>query len=189
MKEVPGVTSANQSPPVPNMVDILSDNVSSHTGGSARPIDYSHSHLAVDQQTDMVTPASISQTIASNEAVKSVAEASILTGGNRIHASTSDMDQLGFVGTTQADHRSIHTNFPPPIDTLSDPADSAKDLVLVSLPSIQLAAIDNGLAFPFKHPDQWRSYPYGWMSLPAARVSFSKATRDRLLPLLTSRKW
>lgn len=23
--------------------------------------------------------------------------------------------------------------------------------------SIQIAAIDNGLAFPFKHPDEWRA--------------------------------
>ncbi|KAF9097933.1 phosphatidyl inositol kinase, partial [Mortierella sp. AM989] len=27
---------------------------------------------------------------------------------------------------------------------------------------VHVAAIDNGLAFPFKHPDSWRSYPYVW---------------------------
>jgi phosphatidylinositol 4-kinase type 2 len=26
-----------------------------------------------------------------------------------------------------------------------------------SKPSISIAAIDNGLAFPFKHPDEWRA--------------------------------
>lgn len=26
---------------------------------------------------------------------------------------------------------------------------------------IKIAAIDNGLAFPFKHPDEWRTYPFG----------------------------
>lgn len=27
----------------------------------------------------------------------------------------------------------------------------------VSMPNIAIAAIDNGLAFPFKHPDSWRA--------------------------------
>jgi hypothetical protein len=54
---------------------------------------------------------------------------------------------------------------------------------------IHIAAIDNGLAFPFKHPDKWRSYPYGWSYLPAAKVPFSQSTRDKLLPLLTSKLW
>lgn len=34
------------------------------------------------------------------------------------------------------------------------------DWNLVELPEIKIAAIDNGLAFPFKHPDSWRAYPY-----------------------------
>jgi hypothetical protein len=36
------------------------------------------------------------------------------------------------------------------------------DLVFVGVPKMYIAAIDNGLAFPFKHPDQWRSYPYSY---------------------------
>ena len=32
--------------------------------------------------------------------------------------------------------------------------------------SISVAAIDNGLAFPIKHPDSWRAYPYHWAWLP-----------------------
>lgn len=28
---------------------------------------------------------------------------------------------------------------------------------LVDNPDISVAAIDNGLAFPFKHPDEWRA--------------------------------
>ena len=36
--------------------------------------------------------------------------------------------------------------------------------------SIHIAAIDNGLSFPFKHPDNWRAYPYHWAWLPL--VSF-----------------
>ena len=37
-------------------------------------------------------------------------------------------------------------------------------------PSISVAAIDNGLAFPIKHPDSWRAYPYHWAWLPCAKV-------------------
>jgi len=40
----------------------------------------------------------------------------------------------------------------------------------VENPFIKVAAIDNGLSFPFKHPDDWRAYPFGWASLPAAEV-------------------
>ncbi|SCU90395.1 LANO_0D08592g1_1 [Lachancea nothofagi CBS 11611] len=56
---------------------------------------------------------------------------------------------------------------------------------------IKLAAIDNGLAFPWKHPDEWRSFPYGWLYLPVNVLGqpFSEATRRHFLPLLTSTKW
>ncbi|KAI1319174.1 phosphatidyl inositol kinase, partial [Mortierella claussenii] len=56
---------------------------------------------------------------------------------------------------------------------------------------VHVAAIDNGLAFPFKHPDSWRSYPYGWLFLPRPLISqsFTKATRDHFLPLLSSPIW
>jgi len=48
--------------------------------------------------------------------------------------------------------------------------------------SISVAAIDNGLAFPIKHPDSWRAYPYHWAWLPYAKVPFSQETKDLLLP-------
>merc|ERR1711874_276319 len=51
--------------------------------------------------------------------------------------------------------------------------------------SIQVAAIDNGLAFPFKHPDSWRNYPYHWAWLPYAKIPFSKNIRDMVLPKLS----
>jgi hypothetical protein len=47
---------------------------------------------------------------------------------------------------------------------------------VVSPASIQVAAIDNGLAFPIKHPDSWRAYPYHWAWLPYAKVSSSLTT-------------
>lgn len=52
-------------------------------------------------------------------------------------------------------------------------------------PEIRIAAIDNGLAFPFKHPDSWRAYPYHWAWLPMAKVPFSAETRDLILPQLS----
>jgi len=47
---------------------------------------------------------------------------------------------------------------------------------------IKVAAIDNGLAFPFKHPDSWRAYPYHWAWLPYAKVPFSQEIKDLVLP-------
>lgn len=35
--------------------------------------------------------------------------------------------------------------------------DDSNEWSLVKPPSIKVAAIDNGLAFPFKHPDEWRT--------------------------------
>ncbi|XP_076001776.1 phosphatidylinositol 4-kinase type 2-beta [Genypterus blacodes] len=45
----------------------------------------------------------------------------------------------------------------------------------------KIAAIDNGLAFPFKHPDEWRAYPFHWAWLPQAKVVFSQETRELVL--------
>lgn len=59
------------------------------------------------------------------------------------------------------------------------------DWNLVQLPEIKIAAIDNGLAFPFKHPDSWRAYPYHWAWLPQAKVPFSQNIKDLLLPSLS----
>ncbi|KFM74535.1 Phosphatidylinositol 4-kinase type 2-beta, partial [Stegodyphus mimosarum] len=50
---------------------------------------------------------------------------------------------------------------------------------------VKLAAIDNGLAFPFKHPDSWRAYPYYWAWLPIAKIPFSSETCDLVLPQLS----
>ena len=54
-----------------------------------------------------------------------------------------------------------------------------------------LGAIDNSLSWPWKHPDAWRSYPFGWLFLPVSLVGrpFSEATRQHFLPLLTSKHW
>lgn len=51
------------------------------------------------------------------------------------------------------------------------------DWSIVNGPTVEIAAIDNGLAFPFKHPDQWRTYPYHWSWLPEAQNPFSAEAR------------
>eukprot|EP00040_Diaphanoeca_grandis_P013469 m.68077 g.68077 ORF g.68077 m.68077 type:complete len:422 (-) comp23908_c2_seq2:327-1592(-) len=50
--------------------------------------------------------------------------------------------------------------------------------------SVRISAIDNGLAFPHKHPDNWRAYPYHWAYLEQAKTPFSDATANKILPLL-----
>lgn len=54
-----------------------------------------------------------------------------------------------------------------------------------------LGAIDNSLSWPWKHPDAWRSFPFGWLFLPVDLIGrpFSQKTRDHFLPLLTSTAW
>ncbi|ORY86106.1 phosphatidylinositol 3 and 4-kinase-domain-containing protein [Protomyces lactucae-debilis] len=56
---------------------------------------------------------------------------------------------------------------------------------------MSLGAIDNSLAFPWKHPDEWRSFPFGWLFLPASLIGqpFSAKTRQHFLPLLSDPAW
>ncbi|KAL4722630.1 Phosphatidylinositol 4-kinase LSB6 [Fusarium chlamydosporum] len=58
-------------------------------------------------------------------------------------------------------------------------------------PVITVGAIDNSLSWPWKHPDAWRSFPFGWLFLPVDLIGrpFSQKTRDHFLPLLTSTSW
>ncbi|TKA82205.1 hypothetical protein B0A49_00132 [Cryomyces minteri] len=56
---------------------------------------------------------------------------------------------------------------------------------------VSIGAIDNSLSWPWKHPDAWRSFPFGWLFLPVSLIGqpFSEATRLHFLPLLTSKQW
>lgn len=58
-------------------------------------------------------------------------------------------------------------------------------------PYLKIGAIDSGLAFPWKHPNEWRSFPFGWLFLPYSIIGqpFSIKTRKHYLPLLTSKYW
>lgn len=55
----------------------------------------------------------------------------------------------------------------------------------------RIGAIDNSLSWPWKHPDAWRSYPFGWLFMPVAMIGrpFSEKTKQHFLPLLTSKEW
>ncbi|KAK7789191.1 hypothetical protein R5R35_014105, partial [Gryllus longicercus] len=74
---------------------------------------------------------------------------------------------------------------PAATSTLDGEMMDATEWNVVQLPEIRIAAIDNGLAFPFKHPDSWRAYPYHWAWLPQAKVPFSQETRELVLPQLS----
>ncbi|EYC37241.1 hypothetical protein Y032_0812g2470 [Ancylostoma ceylanicum] len=65
-----------------------------------------------------------------------------------------------------------------------EPAPAEVEWADVTVPKVAIAAIDNGLAFPFKHPDEWRAYPFGWSLLPMAQKPFSDETIDAILPKL-----
>jgi hypothetical protein len=56
-------------------------------------------------------------------------------------------------------------------------------------PKVEIAAIDNGLAFPIKHPDQYRSYPYGWSFLSISHIPFSQESIEFILPKLENEKF
>jgi len=55
------------------------------------------------------------------------------------------------------------------------------DWAMIKPPSVKIAAIDNGLAFPIKHPDSWRAYPYHWAWLEQAQKPFSEDTIQLVL--------
>ncbi|UZJ53030.1 hypothetical protein CBS101457_002350 [Exobasidium rhododendri] len=56
---------------------------------------------------------------------------------------------------------------------------------------LTLAAIDNSLAFPWKHPAGIRSYPWGWLYLPTDLIggNFSPSTRQAFIPYLNDANW
>ncbi|VDN09113.1 unnamed protein product [Dibothriocephalus latus] len=49
----------------------------------------------------------------------------------------------------------------PPMKEVAAETDTNKEACwdMVPLPTVDVVAIDNGLAFPFKHPDEWRALP------------------------------
>jgi len=74
-----------------------------------------------------------------------------------------------------------------PMDATSRSATPSR----VAGPTISIGAIDNSLSWPWKHPDAWRSFPFGWLFLPVSLIGqpFTQKSRDHFLPLLTSKQW
>ncbi|XP_040294681.1 phosphatidylinositol 4-kinase type 2-alpha-like [Bufo gargarizans] len=68
---------------------------------------------------------------------------------------------------------------------MENAASRDSDWILVREPIIKIAAIDNGLAFPLKHPDSWRAYPFYWAWLPQAKVPFSQEIKELILPKIS----
>lgn len=94
------------------------------------------------------------------------------TGSSKSSDSAISVHSNNEMTATTSDDRNIH-------------AFTEDDWNMVKLPTIEIAAIDNGLAFPFKHPDSWRAYPYHWAWLPQAKVPFSDAIKEHVLPMLS----
>ncbi|KAF2479709.1 phosphatidylinositol 3 and 4-kinase-domain-containing protein [Neohortaea acidophila] len=68
---------------------------------------------------------------------------------------------------------------------------TARPPTQTSTQSARIGAIDNSLSWPWKHPDAWRSFPFGWLFLPVSLIGrpFSENARKHFLPLLTSKDW
>ena len=99
------------------------------------------------------------------------------------------------IRNTDRNHDNWLIKYTPPATSASDSVSGTGDTQSENLisawsqeakkPIIRIAAIDNGLAFPFKHPDEWRAYPFYWAWLPFAKVPFSNEIRELVLPQLT----
>ncbi|KAK3688106.1 putative LSB6 protein [Podospora appendiculata] len=93
------------------------------------------------------------------------------------------------VDLTQREPTRTRASYPyrtqKPMDASAEPGSSTPG------PKISIGAIDNSLSWPWKHPDAWRSFPFGWLFLPVDLIGrpFSQKTRDHFLPLLTSTQW
>lgn len=74
----------------------------------------------------------------------------------------------------------------PDVKEDSDEGDPESEWSVISSPTVKIAAIDNGLAFPYKHPDSWRAYPYHWVWLSYARIPFSQQIKELVLERLSS---
>ncbi|RPA82060.1 hypothetical protein BJ508DRAFT_100478 [Ascobolus immersus RN42] len=88
-------------------------------------------------------------------------------------------------------HSGSSSETPNQTDTPSYTPPQMRASTPTHIPKLTIGAIDNSLAFPWKHPDEWRSFPFGWLFLPVSLIGqpFSQKTRDHFLPLLTSSKW
>ncbi|CAK7265123.1 Phosphatidylinositol 4-kinase LSB6 [Sporothrix epigloea] len=118
------------------------------------------------------------------------------SGGSAGHAQENgnslDHDGPRPVDLSQRPSPSDRARAPYPPYRTQKPMDaSTRSAERLSQPQINIGAIDNSLSWPWKHPDAWRSFPFGWLFLPVDLIGrpFSQKTRDHFLPLLTSPAW
>lgn len=90
---------------------------------------------------------------------------------------------MGIIETGRTTSSSLSSD--EEVERESSKKQSDPDWKVVDSSTIKIAAIDNGLAFPFKHPDSWRAYPYHWAWLPQAKLPFSDDIKDQVLPQLS----
>ncbi|KAF7548589.1 hypothetical protein G7Z17_g6965 [Cylindrodendrum hubeiense] len=92
------------------------------------------------------------------------------------------------VDLSQSPPRATRASYPYKVQK---PMDASSQRHTGQEPVMSLGAIDNSLSWPWKHPDAWRSFPFGWLFLPVDLIGrpFSQKTRDHFLPLLTSTAW
>lgn len=100
-------------------------------------------------------------------------------------SSTSTKDKVEIVASTQSLQLDV-VDSPPSRSSMSQSIHRSDEQQ-----EMALGAIDNSLAFPWKHPDEWRSFPFGWLFLPASLIGqpFSPKTRQHFLPLLSDPAW
>lgn len=108
-------------------------------------------------------------------------EASIVAESPR-----SDSEQTGFASSANGDTEPYKRH-----ESMNATSRSTSNAKHPSSVKVSIGAIDNSLSWPWKHPDAWRSFPFGWLFLPVSLIGrpFSENTRKHFLPLLTSKQW
>ncbi|XP_062502149.1 phosphatidylinositol 4-kinase type 2-beta-like isoform X2 [Corticium candelabrum] len=102
-----------------------------------------------------------------------------------------DIADLGSVDSDKQSSQDVDTaeNSNRLKDDKEDDVEGIEEWSVVHHGEVKIAAIDNGLAFPFKHPDEWRAYPYHWAWTPMAKKSFSEDSVNLVLPKLSDEEF
>ncbi|TDZ37711.1 Phosphatidylinositol 4-kinase lsb6 [Colletotrichum spinosum] len=120
----------------------------------------------------------------------STQEVSIVSEPVQMHMETATSEEEGPrpVNLNQRQAPEAHASYPY---KTQQPMKASGPVSVTQGPKITIGAIDNSLSWPWKHPDAWRSFPFGWLFLPVDLIGrpFSQKTRDHFLPLLTSTHW
>ena len=116
-------------------------------------------------------------------------DVSIVSEPPQMNGSVHDEPSLRLVSLSDNTQPGTHPyRVQQPMEAISRSATPSR---MTAGPTMSIGAIDNSLSWPWKHPDAWRSFPFGWLFLPVSLIGqpFSQKTRDHFLPLLTSKQW